>query len=136
MSGPAAEEYVFGMLSTGVESDLDEATKMAHAMVALCGVSPAIGPVTIGEKPGEVFIGRALAHMGNLAAKTLELVDGETRRIVREAEETELSGPALGVILEGVLAWPEPLLEHTNGSTQIRMREAVAASEAETEAGM
>src|SRR5262249_3188801 len=76
------------MLSTGVESDLEEATKMAHAMVAFYGMSSAIGPVTIGEKPGEVFIGRDLANMGNVAAKTLELVDEETRGFVREAEET------------------------------------------------
>src|SRR5215831_4936354 len=82
MAGAAAEDYVFGMLSTGVESDLEEASKMAHAMVAFYGMSPSIGPVTIGEKPGEVFIGRDLANMGNVAAQTLELVDAETRRIV------------------------------------------------------
>src|SRR5262249_22034313 len=132
MAGAAAEDYVFGMLSTGVEGDIEEATKIAHAMVSVYGMSPAIGPVAIGEKPGEVFIGRDLANMGNVAAKTLELVDEETRRIVREAEETAkralgmnaklleelantllqaetLSGPALEVYLEAVETWPEPL---------------------------
>ena len=56
MAGVAAEDYVFGMLSTGGENDLDEATKTAHAMVSVWGMSDAIGPVTVGERPGEIFI--------------------------------------------------------------------------------
>src|SRR5262249_1893251 len=130
-------------------SDLEEATKIAHAMVAVYGMSPAIGPVTVGEKPGEVFIGRDLAQMSNVAAKTLELVDEETRRMVREAEETAkavikvnaklleelantlleaetLSGPALAVFLENVKAWPEPLVQPTNGRPRVRSRAAAA----------
>jgi cell division protease FtsH len=146
MAGAAAEEYVFGMLSTGVEGDIEDATKMAHAMVAVYGMSPAIGPVAIGEKPGEVFVGRDLANMGNVAAQTLELVDAETRRIVREAEGTAskvveanaelledlantllrsetLSGPALEVFLEAVKEWPKPLVAVPNGrKTEVRLR--------------
>jgi cell division protease FtsH len=149
MSGAAAEDYVFGMLSTGVEGDLETATKMAHAMVSSYGMSPAIGPVAIGEKPGEVFIGRDLANMGNVAAQTLELVDAETRRMVREAEETAkqviaenetllddlantllaqetLSGPALEVFLEAVQLWDEPLvqLKADDRRPAVRMRRA------------
>jgi cell division protease FtsH len=145
MGGAAAEDFVFGTLSTGVEGDLDEATKMAHAMVAYYGMSPAIGPVAIGEKQGEVFIGRDIGHMGNVAAKTLELVDAETRRIVREAEETAkqviganaplleslantllrsetLSGPALEVFLAGVTKWPTPLVDAKPGDVLVRLR--------------
>jgi len=152
MAGAAAEDYVFGMLSTGVESDLEEASKMAHAMVSFYGMSPAIGPVTIGEKPGEVFIGRDLANMGNVAAKTLELVDEETRRIVREAEDTAkravamnadvleqlantlleaetLTGPRLELLLAKIVPWPEPLVEDTNGRAPVRLREALVAPE-------
>jgi cell division protease FtsH len=150
MAGAAAEDYVFGMLSTGVENDLEEASNMAHAMVAFYGMSPAIGPVTIGEKPGEVFIGRDLANMGNVAAKTLELVDEETRRIVREAEDTAkraiamnapvledmantlletetLTGPRLELLLAKVADWPEPLVEYTNGRAPVQLREALVA---------
>src|SRR5215510_13372987 len=100
-------------------------------------MSPAIGPVAVGEKPGEVFIGRDLAQMGNVAAATLELVDAETRRIVRECEETAkqvvkansnlleelantlmreetLSGPALQAFLDNVVPWRKPLVPVTN----------------------
>jgi len=150
MAGAAAEDYVFGMLSTGVENDLEEASKMAHAMVSFYGMSPAIGPVTIGEKPGEVFIGRDLANMGNVAAKTLELVDEETRRIVREAEDTAkravamnadvleelantlleaetLTGPRLELLLAKTVEWPEPLVEYTNGRAPVQLRETLVA---------
>jgi cell division protease FtsH len=139
MAGVAAEDYVFGMLSTGGESDLEQATKTAHAMVSVYGMSEAIGPVAVGEKPGEVFIGRDLANMGNVAAATQELVDSETRRLVHEAEDTAkqiieinkqvleelanslveaetLAGPALDVFLEAVRPWPRPLVHGVNGS--------------------
>jgi cell division protease FtsH len=134
MSGAAAEDFVFGMLSTGVEGDLEEATKMANAMAAFYGMSPAIGPVTVGDKPKQVFVGRDLANMGNVSAASIELVDRETRRMVHDAEETAkqvlaenaavledlanslvksetLSGPALDVFLEGVKRWEHPLIE-------------------------
>jgi cell division protease FtsH len=152
MAGAAAEDYVFGMLSTGVEGDLEDASKIAHAMVAFYGMSPLIGPVTIGEKPGEVFIGRDLANMGNVAAKTLELVDEETRRIVGEAEDTAkraiamnasviedlanalleaetLAGTRLELLLAKTVDWPEPLVEDTNGRAPVQLREALLGSD-------
>ena len=138
MGGAAAESYVFAMLSTGVEEDLDQATKIAHSMVAIYGMSAAVGPVTIGEKEGQVFIGRDLANMGNVAPAALELVDSETRRIVHEAEDTAkqilatnaqvlqdlanslvrtetLSGPSLDVYMEAVRVWHEPLIKDLSG---------------------
>ena len=134
MGGAAAEEFVFGMLSTGVEGDIELATKIAHSMCAVYGMSPEIGPVAIGEKEGQVFIGRDLANMGNVAPAALELVDRETRRLVHEAEETArlvlvsnaavledlansllrsetLSGPSLDVYMEAVRRWNDPLLK-------------------------
>ena len=138
LGGIAAEAYVFGILSTGGVDDIDTATKAAHAMVAAYGMSPAVGPVAIGEKEGQVFVGRDITNMGNVAAQSLELVDGETRRIVHEAEETAkqilalnrevledlanslvkaetLSGPSLDVYMEAVTIWPEPLIQHSAG---------------------
>ncbi|HZV73371.1 MAG TPA: ATP-dependent zinc metalloprotease FtsH [Conexibacter sp.] len=138
MGGAAAESFVFGTLSTGVEDDLEQATKIAHSMVAVYGMSQAVGPVAVGEKQGQVFIGRDLANMGNVAAATLELVDGETRRLVHEAEDTAkqvlelnvavlqdlansllreetLSGPSLDVYMEAVELWPEPLIKDAAG---------------------
>ena len=159
MAGVAAEDYVFGMLSTGGENDLDEATKTAHAMVSVWGMSEAIGPVTVGEKPGEVFIARELANTANVAAATHELVDSETRRLTHEAEDTAkqiielnrtileelantlldaetLSGPALDAFLEAVLPWQQPLVKGVNGHMPpVVLREAVGVGDVESQPG-
>ena len=159
MAGVAAEDYVFGMLSTGGENDLDEATSTAHAMVSVWGMSEAIGPVTVGEKPGEVFIARELANTANVAAATHELVDSETRRLVHEAEDTAkqiiemnrqvleelanslveaetLAGPALEVFLEAIVVWPHPLVHGLNGNTAtVVLREQVGVADGEPPSG-
>jgi cell division protease FtsH len=146
MAGAAAESFVFGMLSTGVDEDIDHATKVAHSMCAAYGMSPAIGPVAIGEKEGQVFIGRDLANMGNVAAASLELVDSEVRRLVHDAEETAkrvlvqnvtvledlanslvraetLSGPSLDVYMEAVVPWSASLVgPATRGQPPIFLR--------------
>jgi cell division protease FtsH len=155
MAGVAAEDYVFGMLSTGGENDLADATATAHAMVSVYGMSDAIGPVTVGEKPGEVFIARELANTANVAAATHELVDSETRRLVVEAEHTAkrivemnrqvleelanalveaetLAGPALDVFLEGVQAWPRPLVPGVNGNAPTVVMRVSAGDEVGT----
>jgi cell division protease FtsH len=142
MGGAAAESYVFGMMSTGVEDDLDQVTKIAHVMVARYGMSSVIGPVTIGESEGQVFVGRDIANMGNVAPAALELVDQEQRRLVLEADETAkqvlalnrvvlqdlanslvraetLSGPSLDVYLEAVEIWPEPLIKDASHESPI-----------------
>ena len=142
MAGVAAEEYVFGMLSTGSDKDLEEATQTAHSMVAVYGMSEAIGPIAISAAPEETFISKDTSQLGHVSTGTLELVDRETTRIVRDGEETArriidmnaevldglanalvsqetLSGPALEVYLDAVRRWPEPL---------VKLRGAVAES--------
>jgi cell division protease FtsH len=81
-AGAAGEELYFGQLSTGVEGDLDRASKLARSMVVAYGMSPEFGPVSIGEKAGEVFLGRDIQSMGTVSAGQLDLIDQEVRRIV------------------------------------------------------
>ena len=91
VSGFAAEKIEFGVVSTGVHDDLHAATGLARQMVTSYGMSPELGPVTIGEKAGEVFLGASLQEMGQVAQATLETIDNEVERIVgdavRQAEE-------------------------------------------------
>jgi len=138
MAGVAAEDYVFAMLSTGGDSDLEEATRTAHSMVAVYGMSAAIGPIAVSQAPAATFISGDLTQMSHVAAATLELVDRETARLVVEAEQTAkdildlnaqvldelanalvthetLSGPALEVYLEAVKQWRRPLVPGLNG---------------------
>ena len=55
-------------------------------MVTSFGMSEKLGPVTIGEAGGEVFLGAALQDMGSVGPHTLDLIDEETERIVEEAK--------------------------------------------------
>src|SRR6202000_560226 len=86
LAGPAAEWNEFGHGSTGSSDDLHAATKLARQMVTSFGMSEKLGPVTIGEAGGEVFLGAALQDMGSVGPETLDLIDDETERLVEEAK--------------------------------------------------
>ena len=52
LGGRAAEQLVYGEVSTGAENDLEQATRIARQMVGRWGMSPAIGPVSVLPGPG------------------------------------------------------------------------------------
>jgi cell division protease FtsH len=83
LGGRAAEELVYGDITTGAESDIEQVTHIARQMVGRWGMSDAIGPVSILPAPGQeqiVLPGSAEA----LSEATRNLVESETRRIVDE----------------------------------------------------
>jgi cell division protease FtsH len=83
LGGRAAEELVYGDITTGAESDLEQVTRIARQMVGRWGMSDAIGPVSILPAPGQeqiVLPGSPDA----LSEATRKLVEAETRRIVDE----------------------------------------------------
>jgi cell division protease FtsH len=86
VAGLAGERIAFGHLSTGVNDDLHAATALARSMVTSFGMSEALGPVTIGEKQGEVFLGASLQDLGSTGPATLDLIDREVERLVGDAE--------------------------------------------------
>jgi cell division protease FtsH len=110
LAGTAAEWNEFGHGSTGSSDDLHAATKLARQMVTSFGMSPALGPVTIGEAGGEVFLGASLQDMGSVGPETLDTIDDETERLVEEAKERALS--VLRVNWESVQETAHALLEH------------------------
>lgn len=85
LAGTTAELTAFGVESTGASDDLHAATKLARQMVTSYGMSPRLGPVTIGEQGGEVFLGAALQDLGSIGPETLNVIDSEIERIVDEA---------------------------------------------------
>ncbi len=85
LAGAAGEELYFGQLSTGVEGDLDRASKLARSMVVSYGMTEVFGPVSLGEKAGEVFLGRDIQNMSNVSPHQQEMVEIEVRRIVTES---------------------------------------------------
>jgi cell division protease FtsH len=86
VAGLSGERIAFGYLSTGVNDDLHAATTLARSMVTSFGMSDALGPVTIGEKAGEVFLGASLQDLGSTGPATLELIDREVERLVGDAD--------------------------------------------------
>jgi cell division protease FtsH len=83
LGGRAAEKVVFGDVTTGAESDIQNLTQTARGMVGRWGMSDAIGPVAVtdGRQDGLLLPGSAPA-----SEPTQELVDREVRRIVDDAE--------------------------------------------------
>ena len=82
LGGRAAEEIVYGDVTTGAESDLEQVTRIARQMVGRWGMSKAIGLVSVLPGPADEPL---LAGTGGTASEaTRELVDAEVRRIVDE----------------------------------------------------
>jgi cell division protease FtsH len=82
LGGRAAEEVVYGSVSTGAESDLDQVSRIARQMVGRWGMSPRIGPIAV--LPAEGAAQPFLADGSGPSPATRELVDSEARRIVDE----------------------------------------------------
>ena len=85
LGGRVAEQLVFGDITTGAESDIQNLTRIARGMVARWGMSPAIGPVAIAD--GQQDGGVLLPGAAPASPATLAQVDEETRRIIDEAED-------------------------------------------------
>lgn len=82
LGGRAAEEKVFGDLSTGAANDLEKATLLARKMVCEWGMSSKLGPLTFGRIEAEIFLGREMGVQRNYSEKTAQLIDDEIRSIV------------------------------------------------------
>ncbi|MDI6870875.1 MAG: ATP-dependent zinc metalloprotease FtsH [Bacillota bacterium] len=83
LAGRAAEDLVFGEISTGAESDLDRVTKLARKMITEYGMSEELGPLSLGRAHEEqIFLGRDIARERNYSEEVAAKIDREVRRIV------------------------------------------------------
>jgi cell division protease FtsH len=89
LGGRAAEEVVYGKVTTGAESDLQQLTQIARQMVGRWGMSDKVGPVTVLPSDGA---GPLLPGASETSPEMQWLVDREVRRIVDDlhADVTEL----------------------------------------------
>ena len=87
MGGRVAEEFKFGKenITSGASSDIEQATKLARAMVTRWGFSDKLGQVAYGENQEEVFLGHSVARTQNVSEETAQLIDAEVRRLIDEA---------------------------------------------------
>ena len=84
MGGRVAEEVIFGhdKVSSGASSDIQQATKLARAMVMQWGMSEALGPLQYEEAQGETFLGYSQTQRHNMSNETALLIDAEIRKLV------------------------------------------------------
>jgi cell division protease FtsH len=83
LGGRAAEEVVYGEISTGAHNDLERATEMARLMVTQYGMSEALGPMTFGGGQQALFLkGAGISQEREYSDQTAQAIDGETRAII------------------------------------------------------
>jgi cell division protease FtsH len=89
LGGRVAEEIVYGTITAGAESDIQQLTAIARQMVGRWGMSDAIGPIAVLPADGQ---GPLLPGVSEVSPATQELIDREVRRIVdaAHAEVTKL----------------------------------------------
>ena len=85
MGGRAAEELIFGDVTTGAHNDIERATQLARAMVCEYGMSPAVGPRNLGSHSKPVFLGQGIGVSHEYSEETARLIDGEVHRILTES---------------------------------------------------
>jgi len=87
LGGRVAEEIHFSDITTGAQNDLERATQIARQMVTEFGMSDTLGPVTLGRKQHEVFLGRDIMEDRNYSDEVAYAIDQEVRSIVESCYE-------------------------------------------------
>ncbi|HZO36968.1 MAG TPA: cell division protein FtsH, partial [Solirubrobacteraceae bacterium] len=87
LGGRAAEEIVFGEITTGASNDLEKVTATAKAMVMRYGMSDRLGPRVFGHDHGQPFLGREFSSEPDYSDEIAREIDDEIRRIVENAHQ-------------------------------------------------
>jgi cell division protease FtsH len=87
LGGRAAEELVFGDVTTGAADDLERVTDTARSMVTRYGMSDSLGPMTFGQKEELVFLGKEIGEQRDYSEAVAQEIDQEVRGIVHGAYE-------------------------------------------------
>ena len=84
--GRVAEEIIFGKnkVTSGASSDIEQATRLARAMVTKWGYSEKLGLVSYGENQDEVFLGHSVSRTQNVSEETANIIDSEVKRLTQD----------------------------------------------------
>jgi cell division protease FtsH len=88
LGGRAAEEIVFGEVTTGASNDLEKVTETAKQMVMRFGMSDKLGPRVFGHDRSQPFLGREFSAEPDYSDEIAREIDDEIRRVVEEAHQT------------------------------------------------
>ena len=84
LGGYAAEQAVFGELTTGASDDLKKATELARALVTKYGMSEKVGPIAFGGGE-QIFLGREFTAHKDYSESLATLIDSEVSRFMKNA---------------------------------------------------
>ncbi|MFH0958552.1 MAG: ATP-dependent zinc metalloprotease FtsH [Pseudomonadota bacterium] len=87
MGGRAAEEIFLKHMTTGAGNDIERATELARKMVCEWGMSDSIGPLSLGQKEEQIFLGKELTRHRDYSERTAIQIDDEISKIVTENYE-------------------------------------------------
>ena len=90
MGGRAAEELIFGEITTGASNDLEQATNIARMMVTRFGMSKKLGPRTFGKRDELVFLGREISEQRDYSDSVAEQIDDEVQSLIGGAYDTAM----------------------------------------------
>ncbi len=85
LGGRTAEELVFHEPTTGASSDIEQATKIARAMVTEYGMSARLGAVKYGQEQGDPFLGRSAGRQPDYSLEVAHEIDEEVRKLIETA---------------------------------------------------
>ena len=85
LGGHAAEQLIFGEVTTGASNDIERATELARKMVTMYGMSDRLGPLALGKKEELVFLGREIGEQRNYSEAVAEEIDSEVRALINNA---------------------------------------------------
>ena len=85
LGGHCAEELIFNEMTTGPESDIGQATKIARKMVTEYGMSKKLGPRTFGRREELVFLGREIAEQKDYGDRIADEIDEEVQQLIQNA---------------------------------------------------
>ena len=88
LGGRAAEEIVFGEITTGASNDLEKVTETAKQMVMRFGMSERLGPRVFGHDRSQPFLGREFSAEPDYSDEVAREIDDEIRRMVEDAHQT------------------------------------------------
>lgn len=87
LGGRAAEEVVFGDVTSGAANDIERATEIARNMVCQLGMSEELGPLAWGKEEQEVFLGKEITRLRNYSEEVASKIDEEVKKIVTNCYE-------------------------------------------------
>jgi cell division protease FtsH len=87
LGGRAAEEIIFGEITTGASNDLEKVTQTAKQMVMRFGMSEKLGPRVFGHDHGQPFLGREFSSEPDYSDEIAREIDDEIRRVIEAAHQ-------------------------------------------------